>query len=86
MAGGGNYLNLQKNKPESCVLIWNGEKCDQKWFSDDFWSSKMATVVHFVKKNQKIKVAYWSEMASNAIKSDFRSSKMIIWGHFVKII
>ena len=43
----------------------------------------MATGSHFVKK---IKVAYWSEMAGNAIKSDFRSSKIAGGSHFVKII
>ena len=39
----------------------------------------------FVKKfTKKIKVAYWSEMARNAIESDFRSSKMATGSHFVK--
>ena len=33
---------------------------------------------------KKKKVAYWSEMARNAIKSDFRSSKMAAGNHFVK--
>ena len=33
---------------------------------------------------KKIKVAYWSVMARNAIKSDFRSSKMAAGSHFVK--
>ena len=32
---------------------------------------------------KKIKVAYWSEMARNAIESHFRSSKMAAGGHFV---
>ena len=31
-----------------------------------------------------IKVAYWSEMARNAIESYFRSSKMTAGAHFVK--
>ena len=34
----------------------------------------------------KKKVAYLSEMAKNAIESDFRSSKMGAGGHFVKQI
>ena len=38
----------------------------------------------FWKKEIKKKVAYWSEMGSNAIKSDFRSSKMPAGGHFEK--
>ena len=33
---------------------------------------------------KNMKVAYWSEMARNAIESDFRSSKMAPDGHFVK--
>ena len=42
----------------------------------DVLSSKMAAGGHFVKKiQQKRKAAYWSKMAINAIKSDFRSSK-----------
>ena len=54
----------QKNK--SCVLIWIGEKSDfQNGRRQPYW-----------KKNQKKKVAYWSEMARNAFKSDFRPSKM----------
>ena len=36
------------------------------------------------KKSNKLKVAYWSKMARNAIESDFRSSKMAAGGHFVK--
>ena len=34
----------------------------------------------------KKKVVNWSEMARNAIESDFRSSKMAAGGHFVKKI
>ena len=40
----------------------------------------MAAGGHFMKK---IKVAYSSEMARNAIETDFRSSKLAIGGHFV---
>ena len=32
MAAGGHFVKqIPKNK--RCVLIWNGEKCNQKWFS-----------------------------------------------------
>ena len=49
----------------------------------DFRSSKMAAT--FCKKKiKKMKVAYWSEMASDVIKSDFWSSKMTTGGHFMK--
>ena len=37
--------------------------------------SRMAAGGHFVKKFQKTKIAYRSEMARNAIESDFRTSK-----------
>ena len=42
-------------------------KCDRKWFS----GSNMAAGSNFVQK--KLKVAYWSEMARHAIKSDIQS-------------
>ena len=57
-------------------------KWREMWSKAIFRSSKMAAGSHFVNKN--IKVAYWSEMARNAIKSDFRSSKMVAGSHFVK--
>ena len=66
------------SKTKSCVLIWNGEKCDWKWFSviqNGRWQP-------FCEKNKKID--YWSEMARNAIESEFRSSKMAAGSHFVK--
>ena len=53
----------------SCILIWNCEKCHQKW------------PPQFCKKNMKF--AYWSKMARNAIESDFRSFKMAAVIHFV---
>ena len=31
MAAGSHYLNKIKKKL-SCALIWNGDKCDRKWF------------------------------------------------------
>ena len=42
----------------------------------DFRTSKMAAGSHFVNKFHKIKVAYRSEMARNAIESEFRTSEM----------
>ena len=62
----GPFCEKKSNKNKNCVLIWNGEKCDQKWFSviqngrwEPFCENK----------------SYWYEMVRNAIKSDFRSSK-----------
>ena len=46
MADGSHFV-----KKKSCVLIWNGEKCDQKWFS----------VIHFVPKNQSCVLIWNSE-------------------------
>ena len=85
-------LPFYKNK--SCVLIWN----DRKWFSviqnGPNRTSKMAVGGH-LKKNCCIlpfceeNLSYWSEMARNAIESDFRSSKMqpfwLTCNHFVNI-
>ena len=77
MAAGGHFVNLIKN----CVLIWNGQKCDRKWFlviqNTRWWP-------FCDKLSNKIKVAYWSEMVRNVIESDFWSSKMVTGGHFVK--
>ena len=72
MAAGGHFVQKFQKK-ESCVLIWNGEKCDQMWFSviqNGCWWP-------FSEKNSnKIKVEYWSEMARNAINSDFWPSNI----------
>ena len=62
MASGNHFVNkFQTNK--SCVFIWNGEKCDRKWFSvienchqepfcEQNQKSKMAAGSHFVKKTR----------------------------------
>ena len=76
MAAGSHFV-----KKKSCVLIWNCEKCDQKWFSVIQDGRRQSFCA---KKSKKIKVAYWSEIARNAIESDFRSSKMAAGSHFVK--
>ena len=69
-------LKKKSNKKEK-LRIWNGEICDRKWFS-------VIQNGRFVKKiTKKIKVVYWSEMARNAIESDFRSSKMAAGSHLV---
>ena len=66
MATGSHFVK----KKNSCLFIWNGEKCDRKWFSviqNGCWQA-------FCEK--KIEVAHWSEMVRNVIESDFRSSKI----------
>ena len=45
--------------------------------------SKMAAGGHFVKRISKKKVVYRSEMARNAIESDFVTFKIAADGHFV---
>ena len=72
----------QNKKSKSYVLIWNGEKCHRKWFSV-FQNGRRQP---FSEKKIKIKVAYWSEMARNAIETDFRSSKMAAGSHFMNKI
>ena len=66
----------KKSKKKSCVLIWNGEKCIQKWFK----VIQNGRQQPFCEK----KIAYWSEMARNAIKGDFRTSKMATGSHLKK--
>ena len=51
----------------------NGQKCDWKWISDIQNGRRQPFCQKFPKKN---KVAYQSEMAGNAIESEFRTSKM----------
>ena len=78
MAAGSHFVEkIKKNK--SSVLIWNGEKCDRKWFS----------VIQNGRRQpfcEQKKVAYGSEIMRNAIESDFRSSKMVAGSHFVNKI
>ena len=65
-------------------LIWNGQKCDRKWFlniQNGHRQTFCKTNFTKIKKNKKI--AYRSEMARNAIESEFRTSKMGAGGHFV---
>ena len=45
-AAGGNFSKNFKIKLKGFVLIWNGQKCDRKWFSWTF--DKMGYGVHFV--------------------------------------
>ena len=59
-------------KQKLCILIWNGEKCDIKLFSG-IQNGRRRPFCEVMFK--EIKVAYWSEMAINAIKSDFRPPK-----------
>ena len=71
-------------KTKSWVLIWNGEKCIQKWFSviqNGRWQP-------FCEKNKnKSCVLIWNGDkcgVGNVIKTDFRSSKMAAGSHFVE--
>ena len=71
--------NIAAGKNKSCVLIWNGEKCDKRLFSVIQYGRRQP----FCEQKIKIKVAYCSEMERNAIESDFWSSNMaaaaILW-------
>ena len=86
------------SKKKSCVSVLNGQKCHWKWILDiknedrrtfckkskvNFGHPKWATAAIMSKISKKHKVAYWSEMARNAIKSEFRTSKII---HKIKIV
>ena len=78
MGAGGHFV--KKNK-KSFVLIWNGQKCDQQWISD-IQNGRRRPIC---KKSLQI-FSYWSEMARNAIKSEFRTSNMAAGSHIVKQI
>ena len=73
MADNGHFVKYFPKFVFRIDLKW--QKCDRKWISD----------MQFVKNVQKNKVAYRSEMARNAIESEFRTSKMADGSHFVKI-
>ena len=51
----------------------------------NFGHPKWPTSTILSKISKQIKVAYRSEMARNAIESEFRTSKMADVSHFVKI-
>ena len=68
MAAGGHFENKFKKKKLCIDLKWR-EMRSKVIFGHPRWPLQP-----FCEK--KIKVAYLSEMVRNAIKSDFRSSKM----------
>ena len=74
MAAGSHFVNKIK------VSYWseNGEKCDRKWFSAIQNGRRQPFCEQIYKKK-----TYLSEMARNAIESDFRYSKMAAGSHFV---
>ena len=63
-------------------------RIDKKWpemrSKVNFGYPKWPTTASLSKISNKNKVAYRSEMARNAIESEFRTSKMGAGGHFVK--
>ena len=78
---------LKKIQKQSCIfdLKWREMRSKvifghPKWPKSDFQNGCRRP---FWKKNQT-KVVYWSKMARNAFKSDFRSSKMAAGSHFVE--
>ena len=78
MADGSHFVKTLKKK----------FSIDLKWpempSKVNFGHPKWPTAVILCKLSKKNKVAYRSEMARNAIKSEFRTSKMGAGGHFVK--
>ena len=58
-----SWIQNGSNRTFKMAAIWNGEKCDQNWFSVIQNSRRQPFC------EQKIKVVYWSEMARNAIES-----------------
>ena len=78
MANGSHFI---KNFPKKIKL-----RIDLKWPENqskvNFGHPKLPTTVKYLKK---IEVAYRSEMARNAIESEFRTSKMGAGSHFVRL-
>ena len=82
MAAGSHFVN--KIQKKSCVLIWNGEKCDQS----DFRSSKMAAGSNFVKKKSCVLILNgekcdqkWFSVIQNGRWQPFCDNKscVLIW-------
>ena len=69
---------------KSSISIWNVQKCDWTWIWDtqndrSIWNSQKCDWKWFLdiqNGRRKQKNSYRSEMARNAIESDFRTSKM----------
>ena len=83
MAAGSHFVKkkiTKKTKQLSCILIWNGQKCDRKWISDIQDGRRRP----FCKNNFLKKVSYWSKMDRNATESDFRTSIMAAGSHFAE--
>ena len=89
MAASGHFVKKFKKNGRS---IWNGQKCDPKWFSDIqngrrkkliLYQSEMARIA-IESEFRKSQMADRSEMARNVMESEFRTSKMAAGSHFVK--
>ena len=65
MADGSHFVKKKKKK-KSFISIWNGQIWDRKWISDIQNGRRKP----FCKK--KIKLAYRSEMARNALESELK--------------
>ena len=77
---------LRRRKPfceekKLCIDLKRWEMLSKVIFGHPKWPP---AAILFTK--WKIKVWYWSEMARNAIESDFRSSKLAAGSHFVNKI
>ena len=93
MAASGQFAFCQKKskKKESCVSIWNGQKCDRKLLrtskmADQSEMSRNAIQSYFQTSKMAAgkKNLYRSEMARIAIETEFRTSKMADVNHFIK--
>ena len=78
MAAGSHFVKY-KNKKFRIDLKW-----PEMWSKVNLGHPKWPTAVILSNISKNIKVAYRSEMARNAIESEFRTSKMGAGGHFIK--
>ena len=67
----------KQNEKKSCILIWNGEKCDRKWF---FGHPKWPPASILWNKFKKEGVAYWSEMARISYMQVKTKLLQFVWG------
>ena len=82
MADGSQFVKNFQKKIKLCINL----KWPEIRSKVNFGHRKWPTAAIMSKISQKNKVAYRSEMARNAIESEFRTSKMGSGGHFAKQI
>ena len=66
MADGSHFVN-KSHKIKIVVLIWNGKKCDTKWFFDIQYGYRRP----FKKKHLQKKLREWFEQCSKRLLANY---------------